>query len=144
MRLRGLCAVLLSFASTVACSPPSDLGHPCVMRQADGGVWTSAASGSDDYLYQGTPQCENLVCLRPAASPLDAGYGLCSNSCTPQSPADPNSLSDDCGGKASGLVCRGITLDPAFIQQIEAEDGGQALLNQYLGGANTAYCTTPQ
>jgi hypothetical protein len=82
------------------------------------------------------------VCLRPAGSALDAGYGICSNNCTPGG-SGPNALSDDCNGRASGLVCRQISLDPAFIQAILAEDGGRQLLQEVLGG-NTLpdYCTT--
>ncbi len=135
--------LVLFFALAAACSPPSDIGQPCLLRQRDGGVWLSAQSQSDDFLYQGSPQCQNLVCLRPAASPLDAGYGLCSNICTPSNPSSPNSPSEDCGGASSGYVCRTITLDPSMIQTIEQQDGGQALLNEYLGGPNAEYCTTP-
>jgi hypothetical protein len=127
----------------LGCDPPSDLGNVCALK-IDGGLWTSAVSSTDDFFYQGTTQCENLVCLRPAGSPLDAGYGICSNTCTPQYPGDPNSVSDDCGGHGSGLVCRQLSLSPDFIKAILATDGGQALLEQVLGG-NTAstYCTTP-
>ncbi|MHB1845229.1 MAG: adventurous gliding motility lipoprotein CglC [Deltaproteobacteria bacterium] len=134
----------LALALFAACSPPSDIGSPCLLRQADGGVWLSAQSPTDDYLYQGSPQCQNLVCLRPAGSPLDAGYGICSNICTPTSPSNPNSPSEDCGGSSSGYVCRTIALDPAFIQAVEQADGGQALLDAYLGGPNADFCTTPK
>jgi hypothetical protein len=127
----------------LGCNPPSDLGNVCELR-IDGGLWTSAVSPTDDFFYQGTTQCENLVCLRPAGSPLDAGYGICSNTCTPQNASDPNSLSDDCGGRASGLVCRQLSLSPEFIQGILALDGGQQLLDEVLGGNTVStYCTTP-
>jgi hypothetical protein len=135
-----------------ACDPPSDLGNVCELRVADGGLWTSAVSPTDDFIYSGTTQCENLVCLRPAGSPLDAGYGICSNNCTPQDATNPNSLSDDCNGRASGLVCRQLSLDPAFIEALLAQDGGRQLLEEVLGtncssasdpGCLPTYCTTP-
>jgi hypothetical protein len=127
----------------LGCNPPSDLGHLCELK-VDGGLWTSAVSPTDDFFYQGTTQCENLVCLRPAGSPLDAGYGICSNTCAPQSPGNPNSISDDCGGHSSGFVCRQISLSPDFIKAILATDGGQQLLDQVLGGNTVStYCTTP-
>ena len=127
----------------LGCNPPSDLGNVCELR-IDGGLWTSAVSETDDFFYQGTTQCENLVCLRPAGSPLDAGYGICSNTCTPDNSGNPNSLSDDCGGRSSGLVCRQLSLSPEFIQGILALDGGQELLDQVLGGnIASTYCTTP-
>jgi hypothetical protein len=136
-------SILSILLLTFGCNPPSDLGNVCELRLADGGLWTSAVSPTDDFIYSGTTQCENLVCLRPAGSPLDAGYGLCSNNCTPKNASDPNSLSDDCNGRESGLVCRQIALDPSFIKAILAQDGGKQLLQEVLGG-NTipTYCTT--
>jgi hypothetical protein len=114
----------------LGCNPPSDLGNVCELR-IDGGLWTSAVSPTDDFFYQGTTQCENLVCLRPAGSP-------------PANPGDPNSVSDDCGGHSTGLVCRQLSLSPDFIKAILALDGGQELLNEVLGGNTVStYCTTP-
>ena len=82
----------------VACDPPTDIGKICALPNPDGGpgLWLSAVSTTDDFYYSGTTECQNLVCLRPASSPLDAGYGFCSNECTPQNSQDPNSPSADC------------------------------------------------
>lgn len=137
-RFWALAALCLS-----ACDPPTDLGKVCtLLGVGDGGP--PAISPNDDYYDQGTAQCQNLICLRPAGSPLDGGLGFCSSPCTPQTQGDPNSKSDDCNGSSIPLVCRQIALDQAFLNQIAAEDGGQALLQQYLGG-NTApvLCTSP-
>ena len=126
-----------------ACSPPSDLGAPCVMRDADGGILAPPGDPDDDQVFQGTTECENLVCLRPGGDAgLDGGIGFCSNSpCTPDNGAapGPNAASQDCNTAATGLVCNTLTLDPAFVKQIDAQDGGAALLAQYL---NSTYCTT--
>ncbi len=142
MRSDWSAAFAAAFLLLDACSPPSDIGKPCVLRN-DGGVW-NASSATDDFLDMGTPECENLVCLRPAGSDAGVGSGICSNSCTPQDPNQPNSPSDDCNSRQTGLVCRPVALDPSFVQAVEAEDGGAALLQQYLGGSNPYYCTLPQ
>lgn len=129
----------------VNCDPPSDLGKPCALLLPDGGFWT-VTSPTDDYYYSGTPECENLICLRPAASPLDAGFGFCSGPCSPKNPSDPNSASDDCsGGTSAASVCRAVALDQTFINLILSEPNGQALLQQYLGGSSAPIlCTSPQ
>ena len=134
----ALAAVLFA-----ACDPPTDLGNPCVLQNPDGGPggW-DATSSTDDYYKYATAECQNLVCLRPAGSPLDAGLGICSSSCTPEG-SSPNSHSDDCDGASIPLVCRAVALDPAFIAEIKALDGGSALLEEYLGGTTPpVFCTT--
>jgi hypothetical protein len=144
---------VLAIGSNVACNPPSDIGTVCALPNPDGGpgLWTQT-SETDDLFYSGTAECENLICLRPHGSGLDAGYGYCSNSCTPTNPQDDNSSSPDCAGATVevdgdyvGMVCRAVALDQAFINQILSEDGGQALLEQYLGGTTPpVLCTTPE
>lgn len=136
-------AAVLAAASLAACNPPSDLGKVCALT-IDGGLWVAAVSQTDDYFFNGTAECENLVCLRSAASPLAPGYGICSGPCTPQVPNDPNSPSDDCAGGLTPLVCRAIALDPQFVQSILAEPDGGELLAQYLGGTSApVLCSTP-
>jgi hypothetical protein len=132
---------LLGVLSQTACQHPTDLGHPCTLRQADGGPWLDS-SATDDHIYQGTPECENLVCIRPAGATYAAGQGICSNLCTPKNAGDPNSPSTDCDSKNTGLVCRPLALDQAFINQILKLDGGAALLQLYLGSTNGEFCTT--
>ena len=88
-----------------------------------------------------TAECQNLVCLRPAGSPLDAGLGFCSSPCTPAN-SSPNSPSDDCSGASMPLVCRSADLDPSFIAEV-LDAGGSALLERYLGGTSAPIlCTT--
>jgi hypothetical protein len=111
------------------------------MRLADGGPWNDI-SATNDLLYLGTPECQNLVCIRPAASNYDPGKGICSNLCSPAKPGDPNSPSDDCLTNDTQLVCRPLTLDQAFIDAILKLDGGAQLLEMYLGGLSGSYCTT--
>ncbi len=126
-----------------ACDPPTDLGNPCVLQNPDGGPggWT-ATSSTNDYYNNATAECQNLVCLRPAGSPLDAGLGFCSSPCTPDSSSDPNSPSDDCSGGSMSLVCRPVALDEGFIDQV-LDAGGNTLLQKYLGGTSAPiFCTT--
>jgi hypothetical protein len=128
-----------------ACSPASDLGKPCPISPDAGGI---ALGTGDDFVYNGDAFCQNLVCLRPSNWVSDAGtgWGFCSNTpCTPDNTSGPmgglNTASQDCNSSSTGLVCNTLTADPAFVATIDAEDGGAALLAQYLG---TTYCTTPQ
>ncbi len=138
---------LRSFALAVtlvaACDPPTDLGNTCVLQNPDGGPggW-DVTSSANDYYNNATAECQNLVCLRPAGSPLDAGLGFCSSPCSPDS-SSPNSHSDDCDGASMPLVCRSAALDPGFIAEVE-DAGGTALLDKYLGGTTAPiFCTTP-
>jgi hypothetical protein len=129
----------------LACDPPTDIGHPCTLQNPDGGPggW-DVTSASNDYYNNSTAECQNLICLRPAASPLDAGLGICSSPCTPQNAGDPNSSSDDCDGSSIPLVCRAVALDPGFIAEVK-DAGGVALLDKYLGGPNApVFCSTPE
>ncbi len=147
MRFRskvGLALLGLSLA-WAACSLPEDLGTPCGLLAPDGGGALIATDGGpgDEYLYLGSSTCENLVCVRPAGSALDAGYGLCSNLCTPDTQNTTCGPSQDCDTTHTGLVCRTLTIDPNFVKEIEAEDGGAALLAEYLGGPNATYCAPP-
>ncbi len=121
-----------------ACSPASDIGKPCPLN--DAGV--NLGQG-DDFVYNGDAFCQNLVCLRPGNWTTDAGtnWGFCSNTpCTPDN-GTLGTASQDCNSSSTGLVCDTLTIDPNFVMAIDAEDGGAALLAQYLG---TTYCTTPQ
>ncbi len=125
-----------------ACDPPTDLGNPCVLQNPDGGPggW-DVTSIKNDYYNNATAECQNLVCLRPAGSPLDAGLGFCSSPCTPESPS-PNAHSDDCNGASMSLVCRTVDLDPGFIAEV-LDAGDASLLDQYLGGTTPpVFCTT--
>jgi hypothetical protein len=137
---RAVVLALLGVGS-LACQPSTDLGHPCTLRQSDGGPWLDS-SATDDHIYQGTPECENLVCIRPAGATYAPGQGICSNLCTPKNPSDRNSASTDCDSKNTGLVCRPLALDQAFINQILKLDGGAALLELYLGSSSGDFCTT--
>jgi len=132
----------ISAFSVAACAPKTDMGTPCSMQLADGGPWLDT-SETDDHVYVGTPQCENLVCIRPAAATYPPGQGICSNLCTPKNAGDPNSPSNDCSSRETNLVCRPLALDQAFIDQILALDGGAELLQKYLGSVSGNYCTTP-
>jgi hypothetical protein len=134
---------ILGAVLIAACDPPTDLGNPCVLPNPDGGPgnWT-ATSSTNDYYNDATAECQNLVCLRPAGSPLDAGLGFCSSPCTPAN-SSPNSPSDDCSGASIPLVCRSADLDPSFIAEV-LDAGGSALLDKYLGSTGAPiFCTTP-
>jgi hypothetical protein len=136
MRL-GTPVTFLGLALTLACSPASDIGNPCPLN-VDAGISLGAGNA---FVYNGDAFCQNLVCLRPGNyTKGDAGWGFCSNSpCTP----DDGTLghaSQDCNSSSTGLVCDSLTAGTSFTTIVDAEDGGAALLAEYLG---TTYCTTP-
>ena len=128
--------------SVSACAPKTDIGDPCSLKLLDGGPWLETSQTNDIFII-GTPQCENLVCLRPAGATSPPGQGICSNLCTPEKAGDPNSPSNDCSSRETNLVCRKLALDQSFIDQILALDGGAELLQKYLGSDSGNYCTTP-
>ena len=116
-----ICAALL-----MGCQSP-DVGQAC---QLDLTVPPEASAA--DYLELGRAECENLVCIQ---SPV-AGNGVrkyCSKPCVSNS---------DCAQGETGLICREVVLNEAFIGELQQQDPAQAQL--YLGDArNSRYCATP-
>jgi hypothetical protein len=131
-----------------ACNPPPDYGSPCRLTRPslpDGGgiefvaVNDSALNPAFDFLANGDPECEDLVCIRQHGkdySALDTdqvAHGECSTPCIGDS---------DCGDPAKGLTCVQLAFDPAFLSGLQQND--PATYNQYFGDSASAnYCTDP-
>jgi hypothetical protein len=120
---------LLGFAIAVlsGCQSP-DVGQTC---QLDLTVPPEASNA--DYLELGRAECENLVCIQSPTSPPGSVRRYCSKPCVSNS---------DCSPGETGLTCRAVVLNEAFITQLFQND--PALAQQFLGpSANAKYCATP-
>jgi hypothetical protein len=118
--------------SAVACQSP-DVGQRCDIGVA--GVTPTTIPS--DLLQTFNPVCENLICI---VSPVSDGAkysdcpgglcGYCSKPC----------VSDqDCFKSETGLECRQMVLDEAFIASLPAD-----VRNQYLAGVTySSYCAVP-
>lgn len=106
-----------------------------------------------DYLETGNLACDSLVCI---VSPATSGkYSTCAVedlSSTPETYSQcgycskPCVSDAECFKSATGLVCRQIVLDPAFIKYLEDQDAanGTNVAAQYLGDARySRYCAAP-
>jgi len=148
MRARSLLvtAAVAAASALCACQDP-DVGQKCDMplTAPDGGpldVVTPPGSSTlcsgdrADYFRTGAVECDNLVCLRSATGSCAADTSLaairhyCSKAC----------VSDkDCFQSQTGLVCRQIVLDPAFLATLPPD-----VREKYLGQIQASnYCATP-
>jgi hypothetical protein len=109
-------AALLALA---ACQSP-DVGQPCSLTWGDADTTPPPSpvelhtSGGADYFESGNLGCENLVCIvspSPAGSRYASG-GYCSKPCV---------SNQDCFQSETGLVCRQMVLDAAFIAELPAD-----------------------
>lgn len=121
--LVGICAALLA-----GCQSP-DVGQAC---QLDLTVPPEATAA--DYLELGRAECENLVCIQsPTTVAGNEVRRYCSKPCVSNS---------DCAPGDTGLLCRDVVLNEAFIGQLQQQD--PALAQKFLGpGRNSRYCATP-
>jgi hypothetical protein len=138
-----------------ACQDP-DVGQPCTIQWND--EWEQSGSlpapprstelwdaeqsglGAGDYLETGTASgCDGLVCIvSPTRDPTYGsgaydcpGCGYCSKPCVSNS---------DCFSDETGLVCRQMVLDAAFLEQLDP-----AAQERYLSGIRySSYCAVPR
>ena len=101
------------------------------LRETSGRNWVQEIA--PDFFRSGAVECDNLICLQ---SPTGACAGptphqvkaYCSKACVSDS---------DCFHSETGLVCRQVLLDPAFVASLP--DGGAPWLPQALGSNYCAY-----
>jgi len=147
MRSRSLlAAAALAVVALAGCQSP-DVGDPCTLAwnptwEQDGTAPPPTASelytsGGSDYFESGNLACDGLVCIvspAPAGSEYGSttpGIGYCSKPCVSNS---------DCYESETGLVCRQMVLDPAFIEQLDPETRSRYLADiQY-----SSYCAVPR
>jgi hypothetical protein len=142
MRLRAstmaLAAALLALG---ACGQSPDVGQPCTISWGTGDTAPpppdpvtlyAEPNHGGQWFETGNTQCENLVCIvspEPAGARYSSG-GYCSKPC----------VSDgDCFPSQTGLACRQIVLDAAFIQELQTAN--PTLYSTYLGDIKfSSYC----
>jgi hypothetical protein len=137
-------ALALAFASSLLASCQSaDVGQRCKLGWGDASATPAPtpATIASEYFENGNTGCDNLVCIVSPQSPGDRYFdcagsqcGYCSKPC----------VSDkDCFKSETGLVCRQVVLDPAFIQELQKADPVKA--SQYLADIQfSSYCAVPR
>jgi hypothetical protein len=136
-------ALAVLFALAVAGCQSPDVGQRCQLPFHLGAIdpAPTPATVSGDYLEVGNTVCDNLVCIvSPAVSGgryndcAGSNCGYCSKPCV---------SNQDCATSETGLVCRQMVLDPAFIQKLQQTD--PALLEDYLADIRfSSYCAVPR
>jgi hypothetical protein len=135
-------ALALIVASTLlaGCQSP-DVGQRCEL------LWNTSpgspaaptpATVASEYFETGNAACDNLVCIvspqAPGARYYDcagAQCGYCSKPC----------VSDkDCFKSETGLVCRQVVLDPAFLAGLDADTRARYLADIQF----SSYCAVPR
>jgi len=142
MRLVRPALAVLAALALAACQSP-DVGQRCQLPFHSGATapGPTPATVSGDYLEVGNTVCDNLICI---VSPAVTGgryngcsgdnCGYCSKPCV---------SNQDCATSETGLVCRQMVLDPAFIQKLQQTD--PALLETYLSDIRfSSYCAVPR
>jgi hypothetical protein len=139
MRSRAsIAALLAALLALGACQSP-DVGQPCKISWGTGETAppppdpvTLFKTGGSDWFESGNAECENLVCIVSPAAPGSqyASGGYCSKPCV---------SNQDCFESQTGLVCRQLVLDPAFLKELDSFD--PTLRQKYLGDIQfSSYC----
>jgi hypothetical protein len=134
-------APLALVALLVGCQSP-DVGQRCrVPRDPQASLDPTPQTITGDYLENGNAACDNLVCI---VSPAVTGgrynecvgefCGYCSKPCVSDT---------DCFRSETGLACRQMVLDQAFMQQLAAQYPDLAA--RYLADIQfSSYCSVPR
>jgi hypothetical protein len=131
-----LTLLLAACLGLAACQSP-DVGQACEITWGEttpppDPVALYDAAGAD-YFESGNLGCENLVCIvspSPAGSRYASG-GYCSKPCVSNS---------DCYESETGLECREMVLDPAFIAQLPDD-----VRDRYVPNLQTSsFCAVPR
>ena len=141
MRIASSALALAVASFSLAGCQSADVGQRCEL------LWNTApgapaaptpATVASEYFENGNAGCDNLVCIVSPQSPGDRYYdcagsqcGYCSKPC----------VSDkDCFKSDTGLVCRQVVLDPAFIASLDAETRSKYLADIQF----SSYCAVPR
>jgi hypothetical protein len=120
-------APLLSVVLLAGCQQP-DVGQACSLTFA---VTTPVSA---DFLEFGSAECEDtLICVQSPTAPATSrvkNNPYCSKPCVSDT---------DCSSSDTGLICRDVVLDEAFIRSLDP-----AVAERYLGDARfSKYCASP-
>jgi hypothetical protein len=127
------------------CEVPSDIGKPCVLVKKSQSGQTKydpvtpadIGKGDKDFISFGSLDCEDLICVRDANSPIVTRgeneqltvMGYCSKACQPSDTNAPQ-LQDPCAVNhpeasaevKAGMSCRALLLDQAALDYMRAND----------------------
>jgi hypothetical protein len=127
MRVARLAApAVAALLALGGCQDP-DVGQKCTFYLK--GVDPAAAAA--DYLETGPlTECETLVCILSPPTAKLKNNPYCSKPCVSH---------EDCAQDETGLICRSVVLDPAFINSLDPQTR-----DKYLGQfAFSKYCAPP-
>ncbi|MBK9518017.1 MAG: adventurous gliding motility lipoprotein CglC [Anaeromyxobacter sp.] len=132
-------AALAALLLLAGCQSP-DVGQPCKLPSKPGapspGPTPDTAAG--DYLEFGNTFCDNLVCIVSPAVPGGRYNGCSGDQCGYCS--KPCVSDQDCSRSETGLACRQMVLDPAFIASLD-----EATRLKYLADIQfSSYCAVPR
>jgi hypothetical protein len=131
-------AILAAAPLALACQKP-DVGARCTLtwNQSGNPPPPTPATAQGDYFDSGNIGCDDLVCI---VSPAEEGeYASCEGTACGYC-SKPCVSDQDCYRSETGLVCRQIVLDPAFIEALPPE-----VRERYLGDVRfSSYCAVPQ
>ena len=130
----GLLSVLLVGFALTGCGQEPDVGQPCAFPEE---MNMDACTVNGDYLSTGNTECENLACM---FTPSDG------DDCATRTPvcSKPCVSNNDCYEKETGMICRRVAFDEAYIAFLEQSTEGQALLDLYLKNRMANYCAYPE
>ena len=127
--------IVAALVALTACQGP-DVGQKCALTFPLAGVNPSAKAGDADapkadYLETGPlTDCEALVCMVSPPSTKLKNNPYCSKPCV---------SNGDCSQSETGLQCRQVVLDPAFINALDPK-ARETYLGQF---AFSNYCAAP-
>jgi hypothetical protein len=138
MRIARLASVVALAALLSGCQSP-DVGQRCQLpRDPEAADAPTPATISGDYLETGNPSCDNLVCIMSPSTPGSRYNGCPGGECGYCS--KPCVSDQDCFRSVTGLACRQMVLDPAFLASLSPETR-----QKYLGDIQfSSYCAVPR
>jgi hypothetical protein len=147
----SLAATAALVAAAAGCTQKNDLDQPCTLVKKDAGDPTGRTAipilegeipnTRTDFISFGSPDCDDLICVRDANFPrnADAGapaLGYCSTPCDPGISGQCNSGDGNFDNNAQlALNCRPLLLDKQTLANICAQDAGAC--QQYFSNTRT-------
>jgi len=138
MRSAVAAVAVAALALLAACQGP-DVGQRCTLGGGGNPISITPADALGDYLETGNPACDDF---QQATAPADVygrygqcvgGGGICGYC------SKPCVSNQDCYPSKTGLECRQMVLDPAFLATLD-----EATRNAYLADIRfSSYCAVP-
>ena len=135
-RSRKAFALAVAALALAACQEP-DVGQRCNMGEALDPAIYNPGDVTSEILLTFAPECDNLICI---LSPATSGeYSTCAGGVNCGYCSKPCVSDQDCYESETGLVCRQMVLDEAFINSLDPD-----VRDRYLAGVQfSSYCAIP-